>query len=344
MRKLAIAEIEAVIGKPMSAVLMKQIALLDEGSCRVLARSPLAGFGYRDDRGIPHTTIIGGRAGFVSVLSEKRIAIEIGRDVAAKLGSGVSFVFMLPGLGDTFRLNGAVEACSGGRLEVSIAEGFIHCPKCILRSRLWEPVVGEEASDFLASSSFAIISTWNDADSSDTSPRGDPAGFIKMIDRGTIAIPDRKGNRRIDTFRNLTTCDQISLAALIPGRHELLHMHGTAWVTDDPTLLSTMALKDAPPQLALCVRVIEAKVVANEALRAAQPWQAAPPAQQADLPNLIELGAQHLASNKDKGIQPFVFRLLARLLGAFPAASRRLLDSALSSDLEKEGYGDRKPK
>jgi uncharacterized protein len=355
---MGVTEIEAVIGKPIPAVLMKQIDTLDEGCGRVLARAPIAGLGYLDDEGVPHSTLVGGRAGFVRVDSPKRVTIEVGRGVAAKLGGGVSFVFMLPGIGDTLRLNGSVEARGSGQLAVAVEEAFIHCPKCILRSGLWKPprerpslpaVSGDRGlftrsiAEFLASSPFAVISTWDASDASDTSPRGDPPGFIRVIDDCTIAIPDRKGNQRIDTFHNLMANDRIALAALVPGRQEVLHLHGRAWVTDDPAILSRMALKDKPPHLALCVRVAGAELVDNEALRAGRPWQASSHVRRADLPDFIGLGAQHLARNQDKGAKAATMRWLARLLGVFPSSTRRLIEKALRSDLAKEGYGDVRP-
>ncbi|WP_434421003.1 2Fe-2S iron-sulfur cluster-binding protein [Nannocystis pusilla] len=358
MHRLSVAEIEAVVGKPMPAVLMKQIDALDEGCRRVLTRSPLAGFGYRDEAGSPRSTFVGGRPGFVRVDSAKRVVIEVGAEVAPMRGSGASFVFMLPGVGDTLRLNGAVEERRDGSLVIAVAEAFVHCPKCILRSGLWQPPrprrtapltsgdgapVTRAVAEFLASAPFAVVSTWDAAGASDTSPRGDPAGFIKILDGHTLAIPDRRGNQRIDTFHNLMTCDQISLAAVVPGRQEVLHVHGTAWVTDEPAILASMALKGKPPHLALCVRVLGAELVVSEAIRAAKPWQPSSHVNRADVPDLVKLAAQHLARNRDRGVKAALLRSLARIIGPLSAPLRRLIDKALRSDLAKEGYEDPRP-
>ena len=67
-------------------------------------------------------------------------------------------------------------------------------------------------ADFLARRPFAVISSWDVSGASDTSPLGDPDGFIKILDAHALAIPDRKGNQRIDTFHNLMSCDRISPA------------------------------------------------------------------------------------------------------------------------------------
>ncbi|MEY4544212.1 MAG: hypothetical protein RL685_407 [Pseudomonadota bacterium] len=353
MHRLNVAELEAVIGKPLSAVLMKQLDALDEGCRSVLLRSPLAGFGYCDEQGIQRSTFVGGRPGFVHVESPKRIVLEVDTDVAPKRGSGGSFVFLLPGVGETLRLNGSVEGHRNGRLMVTVEEAFVHCPKCILRSGLWQPqrprgaapllpgngaLIQPAMADFLASAPFAVLSTWDAAGASDTSPRGDPPGFIRLLDEHTLVIPDRKGNRRSDTFHNLMTCDRISLAVIVPGRQEVLHVRGIAWVTDEPSLLSTLALKEKAPQLALCVRVLGAELVPNAALRAAELWQPSSHVARADVPDLMSLATQHLARNRAKGVKAALLRALARVLGAFPESFRRLIDKALRSDLAKEGY------
>lgn len=355
MQRLGQGEIEALVGKPMASVLMKQIDTLDEGCRRVLERSPIAGFGYRDEQGTPHSTFLGGRAGFVQVDSPRRIAVEVDPGVAPKPGCGVSFVFMLPGIGDTLRVNGLLAERRSDRLVIHVEEAFVHCPKCILRSGLWSPrrpertaplapgdgpLAARPIADFLASSPFAVISTWDGSGASDTSPRGDPPGFIQVLDAKTIAIPDRKGNQRIDTLHNLMACEQIALAAVVPGRHQVLHLHGTAWVTDEPALLSTMALKGKPPQLALRVRVLGAELLPSDALRAARPWRAASHVGRAELPDFIQLGAQHLARNRDTGSRAWLMRWLARSLGALPSLARWVIDTALRSDLEKEGYAE----
>lgn len=357
MQRLDISAIEAVVGKPIHAVTMKQIAALDDGCRRVLARSPIAGFGYRDEAGIPHTTFVGGEAGFVEVESAKRIVLREAK-IAAKRGGGVSFVFMLPGIGDTLRLNGRVldhQPSPGDRLVVGVEEAFVHCPKCILRSRLWQaphprraaPAVAEtgllrnpDIADFLASSPFAVLSSWDARGASDTSPRGDPAGFVRVLDGDTIAIPDRKGNQRIDTFHNVVEDERVSLAAVVPGRPEVLHLHGVAWVTDHPELLATMAIKGKPAHLALCVRVLGAALRPNDALRSARPWDPRFHVRRDQVPDLMGLAAQHLAANEDTGFAAMLFRGIGRLLALFPAPVRRLMDKGLRSDLAKEGYDE----
>lgn len=198
------------------------------------------------------------------------------------------------------------------------------------------PLRAPSVAGFLASAPFAIVSSWDAAGSSDTSPRGDEPGFLRALDGETIAIPDRKGNRRTDTFHNLLSCPQVSVAAVVPGREDLLHLRGTAYVTDDPELLSMMALGGKPPRLALILRVEHAEVVTNEAVRVPKLWRAS--ARIEDVPDLGGLAARHVARSNTRGVKAAVLRLLGRALGAFPSVLRRLMDFAYRQGLKAEGY------
>ena len=129
----------------------------------------------------------------------------------------------------------------------------------------------------------------------------DTPGFIRILDGQTLAIPDRKGNRRADTFHNILTCDLISVVALVPGRDEVLHISGTASITGDPALLSAMALGDKPPMAALIVHVERAEVVANKAVRMSKMWDQSAQLDLNKAPDLNVLATQHLSSSKTGG-------------------------------------------
>ncbi|WP_437895764.1 pyridoxamine 5'-phosphate oxidase family protein [Sorangium sp. So ce124] len=366
MRKVMTAQqIEAIVGAPIPAVRMKQIGALDEGCRRVLANAPIAGFGFRDEQGGWHSTFVGGARGFVHVESPKRIRFELpARHPTPKSGSGASFVFLLPGIGETLRLNGSVAERRGGRIVVTVEEAFVHCARSILRSGLWEgprapaatavepPLPRDGArhereggrlgdpsvARFLASSPFAVVSSWDAAGSGDTSPRGDFPGFLRILDHETLVIPDRRGNRRTDTFHNVMTCSQVSLAAVVPGRDDVLHVSGAAYVTDEPALLSTMALAGKPPQAALVIRVERAELLANEALQRSKIWQRSAHGDAAVIPDLMALATQHLALNKGGGAKAAVIRMLGSGAGAFPRLLRWLIDLGYRKGLADEGY------
>lgn len=108
-------------------------------------------------------------------------------------------------------------------------------------------------------SPFVVISSVNAAGEMDVSPKGDPPGFVKVLDAHTLAIPDRIGNHRGDTFMNVLENPNVGLMFVVPKRREVVRVSGTAQVVKDPELLDTMAAANGKaPDLALLVRVREA--------------------------------------------------------------------------------------
>ena len=364
MRRVTTVEaLEGIVGKAPRIVLMKETRTLDEGCRSILANAPIAAFGFRDPDGLPWTTLIGGAAAFARVESPSRLSFELPEDRPVPVkGGAVSFLFLVPGIGETLRLNGAVTERSGRRAVIDLGEAFVHCARCILRSGLWEgvradpgqpsaesvmphagnapgPLSDTAVSGFLASSHFAVISSWDADGAGDTSPKGDPAGFMRILDGHTLALPDRRGNKRADTAHNLLTCERISLAALAPGRAELLHVSGTAHLTDDTALLSTMALRGKAPHLAFIVDVAHAEITANEALRTSNLWDRSAHADPAGPPDMNRVAAEHIAANEAHGATAAIARTLSRGLAASPPKLiRRVLGRAYRKQLEDEGY------
>jgi len=105
---------------------------------------------------------------------------------------------------------------------------------------------------------FIIIASINAAGAMDTSPKGDPPGFVKVLDRHTLAIPDRKGNHRGDTFLNVLENPGVGIIFIVPKRREVVRVSGTALLARDPDLLATMAVNGKLPHIAMIVRVKEA--------------------------------------------------------------------------------------
>jgi len=332
------SELEAIVGVPSPAVRMKQVDTLDDGCRRILASSPLAGFGYRDAEGAAHTVLVGGKRGFVRVESERRISFVWDEEPMPARG-GASFDFLLPGVGETLRLNGSIVE-AGDRVVLEVEEAFVHCPRCILRSGLWDPPRVRAEIDsvpaFLAAAPFALVTTWNREGASDTSPRGDQAGFLRLVDERTLVIPDRRGNQRADTFHNLLSCTQIALAAIIPGRAEILQVTGTASITNDAALLAPMAIGGRAPQLGIVISIAQAAIVPNAMLRRLWTMDRAPG------PDMMAIGVAHLARSKSRGIKAALVRLLARLarplVAMFPGWFGRKIDGVFAKELVDEGY------
>ena len=111
--------------------------------------------------------------------------------------------------------------------------------------------------DFIERSPFMLISSDDSAGNMDISPKGDPIGFVHILDDYTIAIPDRKGNRRTDTFKNILENPRVGLFFMVPGYRETLRISGTALIVRDIALRQPMKIKDVVPDLALVVRIEE---------------------------------------------------------------------------------------
>ena len=350
-----ISELEALIGKPPALVMMKQIPRLDEGCIQLLYHSPIAGFGYITEAGTHFTTMVGGTPGFVHVESPTSISFAVPVKLSApKIKSGASFVFLLPGVGEILRINGTVAAFAADRITITVEEALIHCARAILRSRLWsEPVaesplvnidneaVGAELlgkqdiANFIAASPFVLLSSWDAAGASDTSPRGDEKGFLRLLGQGSLALPDRQGNQRTDTFRNIISYNQVSLVALVPGSNKLLHLSGNASITNEESLLNTMSLNGKPPQAALLLDIKNATITHSEVLAQAQLWRQSAHVDPRNVPDMMALALHHLSLNQSAGR---IGRFLGKLLSGSPKFVRTLINWGYRSQLKNEGY------
>ncbi|MEO6083578.1 MAG: 2Fe-2S iron-sulfur cluster-binding protein [Umezawaea sp.] len=353
-RMTTVGEVEAALGQPASMIMLKQVSALDEGCRVVLARCPLAGFGYRDADGVSRTTFIGGTPGFVRVHSPTRMSFTLPDGEAH---GPVSFVFLLPGVGETLRVNGSVAKRKGAETFVDVEEAYVHCAQAVIRSRLWQPpssaepapevegegpLRGPGVADFLAAAPFLILSTWDGSGGSDTSPRGDRQAVARILDGRTLVIPDRKGNKRADSLHNLLQDDRISFAALVPGRTGVLHVRGWGSITDDPALLETMALRGMPPHAALLIDVDHAEVTASDAVARSRVWTAAAHLDRDTAPDLMVMAGDHLAANlaaAERGLLARVFKAVTKIPG-LGRGMRLAIDRAYQSGLRKEGYED----
>ena len=109
--------------------------------------------------------------------------------------------------------------------------------------------------DFIARSPFVVIASTDGAGSIDTSPKGDPAGFVRVLDDTTLVIPERPGNHRADTLVNIVRHPFVGLIFLIPGTKNTLRVRGRARIVRDLDLRETMALNGRVPDLAIVVDV-----------------------------------------------------------------------------------------
>jgi len=106
----------------------------------------------------------------------------------------------------------------------------------------------------IAASPFFVLAT-SGADGMDASPRGDAPGFVEVADEKTLLIPDRRGNNRVDSLRNIIANPRVALLFLIPGVGETLRVNGRAEISTDPTLLERFSVEGKLPRSVLVVHV-----------------------------------------------------------------------------------------
>ncbi|MEM6945644.1 MAG: MSMEG_1061 family FMN-dependent PPOX-type flavoprotein, partial [Pseudomonadota bacterium] len=139
-----------------------------------------------------------------------------------------------------------------------------------------------------------LVMTTSDADGRlDCSPKGDPAGFVKVIDDKTLAIPDRPGNRRFDGFLNIFQTGRIGLIFFVPNRNETVRVNGKAQVVRDTPLRESMAIKGRVPELAVLVRVEEAFYHCGKAIIRSGLWSPEKAAPTGGLPTYAEANVDH---------------------------------------------------
>lgn len=117
--------------------------------------------------------------------------------------------------------------------------------------------IDENCRIFINQSPFILIASSDLKGNFDISPKGDPSGFVKVLDKNTIAIPDRLGNRRADTFMNVLQNPNVGLIFLIPGIKETLRVSGDAQIVTDNNVLELLNHKGKLPKLALIINIKE---------------------------------------------------------------------------------------
>jgi len=126
---------------------------------------------------------------------------------------------------------------------------------------------------FIARSPFCLIATSDPEGVLDISPKGDPAGFVTVLGDTLLAIPDRPGNRRLDSYHNLLKDPRIGLIFVIPGKGETLRVSGKARIVRDAALLQRMSVDGKVPEMALVVHVIRAFMHCPKAMIRSKIWQ-----------------------------------------------------------------------
>jgi uncharacterized protein len=125
---------------------------------------------------------------------------------------------------------------------------------------------------YIEESPFVCVATASSDGGLDISPRGDPAGFVRIIDENTLLIPERPGNRIADTLTNVLESGRIALLFLVPGVGETFRVNGSAVLVDDAVLLAESEVEGKAPKLGILVTVEEAYTQCSKALIRSELW------------------------------------------------------------------------
>jgi uncharacterized protein len=146
---------------------------------------------------------------------------------------------------------------------------------------------------FIAACPFVLVATRGADGRLDLSPKGDPAGFVQVLDETTLAIPDRPGNHRLDTFENLLAHPEIGLLFLIPGNGHTLRVSGTGRIVRDRSLQDRLAVDGKPPSFVLIVTVEQAFMHCAKCVVRSRLWSLELWPDRSDLPTLAEAIVAH---------------------------------------------------
>ena len=160
-------------------------------------------------------------------------------------------------------------------------------PRVIAKAR---PEIDEHAGKFIAMSPFCVLATSGSDGSVDASPRGGNPGFVHVAGPNRLLMPDRSGNNRIDSFRNIVEgSGLLQLIFFVPGIDETLRVGGKGRLTADPGLLASMVEFGKPPRAVLSIEVTEAYFHCGKALMRARLWSSDTKVERSVIPSISQM-------------------------------------------------------
>lgn len=151
---------------------------------------------------------------------------------------------------------------------------------------LWKEIdhINEHYQQFIEQSPFIILATHGE-NGVDCSPRGDPAGFVRVVDQHTLQLPDRRGNNRLDSLRNIISNPNVGLIFLIPGIGETIRVSGEARIDIDEALCQSFAINNKPASSVITITVKKAYFQCQKAIARSQLWDSSSQIERGQLPS-----------------------------------------------------------
>lgn len=172
------------------------------------------------------------------------------------------------------------------------------------------PALEQHSIHFIEKSPFMLMATFSKDGALDVSPRRGSAGFVKVLDKKQILIPDFKGNNRIDSLMNILETGRIGTLFLIPGVDETLRVNGSAIISTDEQLLAQYSAEKHPPKTCLLIQVEEVFLHCAKALMRSQLWNPSIQIDRSQFPGMGEmmkdqLNLQEMAESQEEMVRRY---------------------------------------
>lgn len=345
-------QLRAAIGSAPSAVKIKKLDRLEAHSKRYLNMCSLIAIscGLFDET----IKLFSGKNTALVVSDDTQFSLKIASaegisqmSKAAKCG----LYILVAGFEESLRINGelSVSENSAGEftLKIRIEELYFHCGKSIKRSSFWDPqdqpkqiedrtvetsLTSSEVDVFLQQAQFLLIATQNQNGDRDLSPRGDPAGFVRVLAADRILIPERPGNRIADSLTNILNNNRVDVLLINPGSDTTLVLEGTAQLSNSKTLLADSAVQQKIPKLGIEIIVTGCRLSQNAELMKMDLWNKSKFGDRSLFPSLGRIVSDQLQAT---GKVPGKSSSLGRLLGKAAGNASELL---IQADYKKNLY------
>jgi len=346
------AEIRKVIGTPPATVYLKKISLLEKHSKRYLEMSHLIAITANNLPNRVH--LVATRQSEMVILDDTKITLKV-RDNAESFISiqdqPCGLYVLVSGFEESLRINGKICITSRGSgisdIEIKIDELYFHCAKSIKRSRFWTSMdntfsvanpleetefFASNINDFIQKSPFLLLATQNQKGEADLSPRGDPGGFVRVLDRHKVLIPERPGNKIADSLRNIVDNSSIAIILFVPGTKLSLTLIGDGKLTTSHSVLETSEIRNKIPKIGIELTVKKTYFGINPALADQDLWDKSGFGDRSALPSLGMIVSEQLLS---AGKIPGSGSVFGRVFGMAVGAASEI---AIKQDYKKNLY------
>lgn len=188
-----------------------------------------------------------------------------------------SLYFMVQGLVHGLRINGAIVETTTDTYLFKIEQVYFHCARAAARSAIWteKNLVDSKylnKENFIEHAPFLLLKTRNSVGKTELSPRGDNAGFVKMLTPNTLLLPERPGNKIAVSLRNIIQQPEIELFFMVPSSELTLSVLGIAKVITNQELLEQCTVNGKTPKTGILIEVESTKLQTHEAINKSQLW------------------------------------------------------------------------